>query len=321
MDLLDFNYFSEDVFCNAFDLNDDFNIQNSGFQFSNEFDFLKPLNKENNLFSHDFKFFDIKYETKEIEKDSSQQQIQLVEKQKNDFQPSTFSSSKNPSSFRENSVCELTKNINFKTVLYHKRGRKQIVEKVKKNFHGSGDFDNIQRKIQVYFFNFLINLANDIIKSLLGKKSKYCFKDVKYEYKKVVNHNYAEKLKLYKYSDILQMKVSSKNRNFGENANKETYLEICKINPLFQKIFDKNYLYIFRKYFCEIKNGQKIIDFEGFIIELSPLTKGLSFLLSKNFDLKKKFIDVVNNIYFSYNSNHSNNNESVNSNLFVIISN
>lgn len=317
MELLDLNSFLEEPFYNPINPQDDFDIRNSGIFSSNEIDILSLLNKENNIFSYDSKFCKI-YQTKEIENDSSQQ-IQLVDMQKNDFPLSTFNSSKIPSNILENSIPKLTKKINFKTVLHHKRGRKGTVKKEKKNYHGSGDFDNIQRKIQVYFFNFLIDLANDAIKTFLGKKSKYCFKDVKYEYKKVVNHNYAEKLKLYKYSDIVQMKVSTKNRNYGENANKETYLEICKINPLFHKFFDKNYLYIFQKYFWVIKPGQKIIDFDGFKIELSPQTKGLSFLLSKNSDLKNKFIDVVNNIYFSDINNHSNNND-VNSNHFIIIS-
>ena len=68
-------------------------------------------------------------------------------------------------------------------------------------------------------------------KQFLEKKTNYCFKDIKYKLKKVVNHNYVEKLKFCKYSDILQMKISPKNRNFEEDANKQTYMEISKRIP------------------------------------------------------------------------------------------
>ena len=76
--------------------------------------------------------------------------------------------------------------IAFKTVLYHKRGRKKE-KKSCNSLHSSGDFDNIQRKIQVSFINFLISLANDAIKTLIGKQCKFYFKDIMYKYKKKAN--------------------------------------------------------------------------------------------------------------------------------------
>ena len=114
-----------------------------------------------------------------------------------------------------------------------------------------------------------------------------------------MNHNYVEKLKLCKYSDIIQMKISPKNRNFGEDVNKDTFMEISKKSEELKKLFDKNYLYIFQKYFCEIKSNQNIIDIDGFKIQLSPKTKGLDYLLKKNVDIIEKFNETVQNVYFS----------------------
>lgn len=218
---------------------------------------------------------------------------------------STFNTSNNISFSQEKSFKQnfLRKNINFKTVLYHKRGRKnQKKEKPKKNikkYHGSSDFDNLQRKIQVNYITFLIRLANDAIKTVLGVNSKYFFKDVKYGLKKIVSHNYVEHLKKCKYSDIIQMKISLKNKKLGENLNKETYLEICKISPELKKLFDKNYLYIFKKYYYGLKNNDNIIDFDGLKVELSPMTKGFLFLLEKNESGKEKINKVVNDVYFN----------------------
>ena len=93
----------------------------------------------------------------------------------------------------------------FKTVLHQKRGRKRLFENNKNGtkIHHSSDFDNIQRKIQVHFINFLIRLANDALKTVFGKKNKLKFKDIKYKFKKTINHNYEENLKkknLWRYS-------------------------------------------------------------------------------------------------------------------------
>jgi hypothetical protein len=197
--------------------------------------------------------------------------------------------------------------INFKTVLHHKRGRKEKagVNKNKSNkYHGSDDFDNIQRKIQVHFINFLIGLANDILRKIFGKKNKLHFKDIKYNLKKIVNLKYVEYLKQCKFADILQMKISPKNKKFGEKTNKNTYLKACDNSEELKNIFDKNYLYIFQKYYFELKPNEKDINFEGKIIPLSLKTKGFYNLLEKN-KFSKKFNDIIKDVYFT-NTNYLN---------------
>ena len=192
--------------------------------------------------------------------------------------------------------------INFKTVLHHKRGRKEKagVNKNKSNkYHGLDDFDNIQRKIQVHFINFLIGLANDILRKIFGKKNKLHFKDIKYNLKKIVNLKYVEYLKQCKFADILQMKISPKNKKFGENSNKNTYLKACDSSEELKNKFDKNYLYIFQKYYCDIKKTDKNIDFDGLKIDLSSKTKGCFDLLERNSVYKDKFINAINLVYFS----------------------
>ena len=197
------------------------------------------------------------------------------------------------------------KNISFKTVLHHKRGRKEKEKKIVKNkqkfkkIHKSDDFDNIQRKIQVNYITFLIMLGNDALKNIFGKKTKYRFKDVKYELKKIVTHKYVEYLKKCKYSDIMKMKISLKNKKIGEDSNKRTLQEVCQLSDELKNFFDKNYLYIFQKYYCNIKNDRGKINFDGLDITLSPKTKTLFNLLSKNEQNREKFNNIVNDVYFS----------------------
>ena len=200
----------------------------------------------------------------------------------------------------------------FRTVLHKKRGRKKEKEekdeKTKKNkkCHSSDDFDNIQRKIQVSFISFLIRFANDLLKNIFGQKTKFHFKDVDYELKKIVNHKYIEYLKKSNYSDIMRMRISPKNKRFNKFENKETLNKVCKYSPFLKKFFRNNYLYIFQKYYCTIINNKEEVDIDGFKVTLSPKTKTLYNLLVKNESNKKKFNSVVEDVYFSeinYNNN------------------
>ncbi len=206
----------------------------------------------------------------------------------------------------ENKEDSVSKNISFKTYLSQKRGRKpkEGINKKTQKYHSSLDFDNIQRKIQVSFISFLVRLANDALKSIFGEKTKFNFKHVNYELKKVVNHNYIEFLKNSKYSDIMKMKISPKNKKFEEDSNKKTLLEVCKYSDKLKKIFEKKYLYIFQKYYCNLINDKNEVDIEGIKMTLSPKTKSLSNLLKKNEDHKEKFENVINDVYFS-NSNEN----------------
>ena len=190
----------------------------------------------------------------------------------------------------------------FRTVLHKKRGRKKENEgktKKSKKCHSSDDFDNIQRKIQVSFISFLIRLANDLLKNIFGQKTKFHFKDVDYELKKIVNHKYIEFLKKSNYSDIMKMRISPKNKRFSKFENKETLNKVCKYSPFLKKFFGNNYLYIFQKYYCTIINNKEEVDIDGFKVTLSPKTKTLYNLLIKNESNKKKFKSVVEDVYFS----------------------
>lgn len=280
-------------------LNESFNSIILDNYSKNEFDLLFPQSHIEKIFSDKIGFFDLsKIDLEEIDNQHG------------------YTINPINNSISETSISDNNKNISFKTVLHQKRGRKEKNEKKGKKYHGAGDFDNIQRKIQVSFINFLINLANDAIHSVLGKESKFIFKDIQYIYKKVVNHNYVENLKKSRYSDIIQIGVSAKMGSYNENLNKETYLQVSKISPELKNFFDMNYLYIFQKYFCEIKDNLKIVDFDGLKIKLSSNTKGLYDLLKKNTDRKEIFLDAIKNIYFR-EINYLNKKEIEKKNLFI----
>lgn len=307
-----FIYFENNKNYEQNDINENFDSTNSDFLFKQEFNNILHLNLEDNMTSKIFMDpFDLISEN--FEKNISKS-IYIIEKKTNKLNDNNLPKFATP---KNNIDSQITKNIAFKTVLYHKRGRKEKYQKKGKKSHGSEDFDNIIRKIQVSFINFLINLANDSIKTKLGENSNFCFKYVKYKFKKVVRHDYIEKLKKFKYSDVIKMECSTKNRSYKKNSNIKTFKEVCKLSPELEKLFDLNYLYIFKKYFCEIENHQNIIDINGLEIKISPKTKGLFNLLKQNIDRKEKINDVIKNVYFS-GYDYKNNKKTSNSNLFFI---
>ena len=236
---------------------------------------FNPINHEN-ITLEEIK--NIMNETKINFDEDDCEDIYFIKNPKMEFQ--TTDASTKILTIPENKEESFSKTVNFKVFLNQKRGRKakEGRKKLNQKIHGSTDFDNIQRKIQVNFITFLIRLGNDALKSIFGKKTKFHFKDVKYELKKIVNHNYIEHLKQCNYSDIIKMKISPKNKRFGEDENLKTFTEICKYSDKLKKLFDKNYLYLFQKYYCNLKNEDNI-DLDGIKINLSPKTKTFYFPL------------------------------------------
>lgn len=223
-----------------------------------------------------------------------------LELQSTDNSTKTVTLSQSENSIKKEDI--FLKKINFKTMLYRKRGRKEknnTSKKMKKKCHGAGDFDNIQRKIQVHYITFLIRFANDAIKTILGNKEKLHFRDIKYNIKKIVNHDYVEYLKKVNYSDILQMVISPKNKKYDESSNQKLYKKLVEESDLFKKIFEKKYLYILQKYYLELKGNESETDFDGIKIKLSNKTKPFTHLLKKNESEKDKFNNVVKDVYFS----------------------
>ena len=108
-----------------------------------------------------------------------------------------------------------------------------------------------------------------------------------------------ENLKKLNYADIIQMNISTKNKNFDEDTNKKVFLKICQNSEELKKMFDKNYLYIFQKYYYGLKNDIKEINFEEIKIILSSKTKGFYHLLKKNEINEEIFKKVVDDVYFS----------------------
>ncbi len=173
----------------------------------------------------------------------------------------------------------------FQVKKMQNHGRKRITEFKGKKIHRSTDYDNILCKLQIHFFNFLVNFANDAIRTLITsnkERKKYEFKHIKHEDKIQISIASLEKLIKKPISDILQLNISKKYRKLSldEDYNKNIYNKVIDLSDWLKKLFDMNYLAAFKLYYNECQPLDSF-EFEGKIIKLSEKTKSFIFLHDK----------------------------------------
>ena len=196
------------------------------------------------------------------------------------------------------------RNLFYIDKLRKKRGRPIIgTSKIKKKTHGKCDFDNLERKIQVHFLNFLINFCNDALKLEFGYTSnKFSFKKINYSDKTTINYKQTSYLKNLKIKDILNFKISDKYSKSDESANKDLLKRVTGTSIWLDKIFEMKYLQLFNYYYNECEPLNKIF-IENKDISLSSKTKSFFCLLEKKKKKKNELINTVKNIYFNGNNN------------------
>ena len=148
----------------------------------------------------------------------------------------------------------------------------------KKKIHDKYSVDNMLRKIQIHYLNFIILFLNEILKNLNYKQR---FLKLDYNFKKTVNKDFVERLKKSTLKDIVINKISQKYKNYSNNTNKMTYEEI-KENEILKNILSINYLTLFKTIYYK---SNKKIDLSQYginqVIILSKKVKMFNDLLKK----------------------------------------
>ena len=216
--------------------------------------------------------------------------------------------------YKINDNDQIINNLNSQNILSNqkskKRGKKTKIPNKRKEHIGS-DFDNIQKMIQSHFFNYIINISNDAMRTI-SNSTKKKFKKIDYNIKKKVSEEFFELLKSYTLRDILNMDISSKYTKFNKEHNKKIINSINNYSIWLDKFFNMNYLELFEFYYNKGKPGNKI-NFKGKDIIFSRKTKNFYNLIEKNKNYKNHLINTVRNAYFNGNLPFTGNN------LFVIL--
>ena len=190
----------------------------------------------------------------------------------------------------------------FSVLLKQGRGKKPEngYLEMKRHRHLNTHFDNLQIKIQVNYINFIINLSNDVLFLIFKNNKKYNIKDIDHEFKIDVSRKNFDFLKSSKIKNVLEKNISNKYKTYEKNFNRELLDEVCQKSPWLNDFFNLNYLDLFKCYY----NDQKQIDKISFcdqIITLSKKTQKKTFyeLLIKNKNIKRQLINAVKNVYFN----------------------
>ena len=138
-------------------------------------------------------------------------------------------------------------------LIRNKRGRTKVNKKNSTKNHGKFDQDNIIRKIQVSYMNFLIDFINEIIKVIGLNKIKFIPLD--YSYKTNVNKKHRKKLENETIEDVLKNKISAKYSTFDKNINIINCEKIKKenINILLNILNQKAFFFFDKIYYKNIK--------------------------------------------------------------------
>jgi len=169
-----------------------------------------------------------------------------------------------------------------KTKKLLKRGKKRKDNEKNLTFHDKNSSDNLLRKIQVHYLSFIISYSNDILKSLNYKKK---FLKLNYKFKSNINKNFVDSLKKKNIGDIISTEISVKYKNKDKNINKELYEKI-KDNDVLNKIFEDNYLKLFRQVYY--KSRKKI--------NLKEYGMNKDIILSKNVKMVDDLLKNINDL-------------------------
>ena len=172
-----------------------------------------------------------------------------------------------------------------------KRGRKKKEQNTKyKREHTRDCRDNILRKIQVYFINFIVYFLNVILKNFNLKQK---FMKLDYEFKKGIKKEFINILKSKNLGELISQEISNKYKTKNKNYNKNIYEEI-KNYKVINKILSINYLDFFKNIYFQNKKYIYLREY-GFDekIELTDDSKMFKGLINKNKEDKRKIYQII----------------------------
>ena len=242
-------------------------------------------------------------EPNEKELNKNEQKLKDTKLINNELNTTKDINSENNSSTNKN-ISKKNNNNKFVTKKYKNRG-KESINKPKlflHKKHDREDFDNLLTKVQVHCINFLINFVNDIIHEVLCSRND-SFKDINYQVKKQINHDYIKKLFQNPIKDIITKDITKKYkklRNDKLDYNIQLYEKLKEKSKWFEDFLDMKYINFFHNYYYYNKKPLNIITINGKTISIdNKKTKSFYYLLDKEKELNQKINDLVNNVYLN----------------------
>lgn len=164
--------------------------------------------------------------------------------------------------------------------------------------HDNNSKDNLLRKIQNHYINFIVLFFNNYLKEKTIIEKNFC--KIDYNFKKKVNKKFVEELKTKNLGDILINKISIKYTKYNCDENKH-FLEEIENNEIYKKeitelkkLLSINYLDFFRKVYHKSNRYVNLKEFGiDTIIQLSDEVKMFDDLLNQNKRLGEKHVNNI----------------------------
>ncbi len=193
---------------------------------------------------------------------------------------------KNPTNQTDN-INQLKK---FK-VSRNTRGRKKkeilLNKKRKEKVHNKYGKDNLLRKCQVSYFNFMIDFLNIFIRSFNSKlrlNPKRKFIPIDYDIKKTINRTQKIKIHTNSVEDMIKNNISKKHSKSTLTSNKDLCEEIKLYRiPEIEKIFKKSFIFLFDIYHKSIRKFN--------LKELDESLSNLTIEIPETVELYKEMLD------------------------------
>lgn len=221
---------------------------------------------------------------------------------------SSYTSDNNDKILRINKIFEITKQEKNrkkekqkqKKKVGRKKKRDNQIKGKEEKYHSKYDYDNIIRKIQVHFQNFLVSFINEVLMHFGFIKRK--FLNLDYNIKKDIKKENFEKLKSQEIGEILRQNITTKYKKqckIDKEKNNKLYLEVINYNDNIKKILSESYLHVFRNIYH--KNKRDLNDY-GLNLILSNKVKTYQDLLDNvnNEDEDINYIEKINDIVKEY---------------------
>ena len=185
----------------------------------------------------------------------------------------------------------------FKFVLKNKKRGRSSEKISKKETHHAYTYDNILRKIQTHFLNFMLSFINDCIKSLHESK-RMNLKNINYAEKRKIKKSYLEKIKNATINEIINnADISIKYKKYDKDINRKNVTKLSKIS-FFENLFKMNFLELFSIYYNKSQPLDKLLLFNK-TINLSKKTKPFYKLLETEESHKEYFIEIAKMNYIN----------------------
>ena len=185
---------------------------------------------------------------------------------------------------------------------YRGRKRKRIIPlklHFEPFFHNKYVCDNLLRKVQVHYMNFIIDYSNSILKKYGYKKEDF-FVAIDYKFKRNVKKDNVNLLKESDIGYVLCQNICSKFKNKENSNNIKIFQKVTK-NEIIKYLLSENYLQLFKNVYHKNERifSFKIRDYSD-IIDLTS-TKMFEDLLKKKGNEKKDYREKLKEIvYINY---------------------